>query len=95
MCYNLASFNTCMPKHLHAHAVVTGASEGIGEAYALEVKPSCPLTCTVILFEPSLQLAKQGMNVVLISNVEQRLHEVAEKISKSISHGLTRRNVSL
>ncbi|XP_034548375.1 testosterone 17-beta-dehydrogenase 3 [Notolabrus celidotus] len=45
-------------------AVVTGASEGIGRAYAFE-------------------LAKQGMNVVIMSRTKETLDQVAKKISET------------
>ncbi|CAJ1069008.1 testosterone 17-beta-dehydrogenase 3 [Xyrichtys novacula] len=45
-------------------AVVTGASEGIGRAYAFE-------------------LAKQGMNVVIMSRTKAALDQVAKKISET------------
>ena len=43
--------------------MVTGASEGIGRGYALE-------------------LARQGLNVVLMSRSEEKLNKVATEISE-------------
>ena len=47
-------------KHLDV-TVVTGSTDGIGKAYALE-------------------LAKRGVNIVLISRTQQKLDEVAAEI---------------
>ncbi len=44
--------------------MVTGASEGIGRGYALE-------------------LARKGLNVVIMSRSEEKLQKVADEISKS------------
>ncbi len=46
--------------------VVTGASEGIGRGYALE-------------------LARQGLNVVIMSRSREKLLEVASEIGRPIS----------
>jgi hypothetical protein len=70
-CSRLANFTFCQ-KLLHEiscsiHllgwllAVVTGSTDGIGKAYALE-------------------LARRGVNIVLISRTQQKLDEVAAEI---------------
>lgn len=86
--------------------VVTGASEGIGRAYAFEVSRSASVQVSNILimcptsrsfsFIPCLifysthpprcsrllQLAKRGVNVVIMSRTKEALDQVAREISK-------------
>ena len=65
---------------------MTGASEGIGRGYALEVHIiTCCFSPTNDCF--SLQLARQGLNVVLMSRSEEKLNKVATEISE-LNRGL-------
>ncbi|XP_065806117.1 17-beta-hydroxysteroid dehydrogenase type 3 isoform X1 [Labrus bergylta] len=68
-------------------AVVTGASEGIGRAYAFEfiikVKKTKKTFCVLCLCKLHFrlpQLAEQGMNVVIMSRTKATLDQVAKKI---------------
>lgn len=54
-------------------AVVTGATDGIGRAYAFQVETKC----LVVM----LQLAKKGLNIVLISRTQAKLEETAAALS--------------
>ena len=61
--------------------MVTGASEGIGRGYALEV-----CTCVVLKWADTLssgeQLARQGLNVVIMSRSLEKLSAVEREISE-------------
>ena len=66
---------------------MTGASEGIGRGYALEVCISYTVSVTGIRSENTnvcryFQLARQGLNVVIMSRSEEKLQKVAEEIRK-------------
>ena len=61
--------------------MVTGASEGIGRGYALEVR-----TCVVLKWADTLssgeQLARQGLNVIIMSRSLDKLSAVEWEISE-------------
>ena len=59
-------------------SAVTGASEGIGRGYALEVSKISVVTDVSILLCP--QLARQGLNVAIMSRSEEKLNQVASTI---------------
>ena len=60
---------------------MTGASEGIGRAYAIQV--SMWNGCMAVWEHGSvpLQLAKRGLNVVIMSRSQEKLEKVADEIS--------------
>ena len=69
------------------YTVVTGASEGIGRGYAVEVYHYMTaildqFQCVFVFFFCFFffQLARQGLNVVIMSRSEEKLQKVAEEI---------------
>ena len=64
--------------YYYSFVVVTGASEGIGRGYALEVSKISVVTDVSILL--CLQLARQGLNVAIMSRSEEKLNQVASTI---------------
>ena len=69
--------------------VVTGASEGIGRGYTLEVSITSLCCCSSIDLSVLLyfQLARQGLNVVIMSRSQDKLQKVANEISELIGSG--------
>ena len=67
---------------------MTGASEGIGKGYAVEVCGICVWAYGNVYMTvwECAQLAKRGLNVVIMSRSEEKLQKVADEISKSHVH---------
>jgi len=75
--------------------VVTGATDGIGKAFAHSVRKE--LLRTFNLHNNDLKylfkLAKEGLNVVLVSRTPEKLRSVAEEISNIyMSHSFIFKN---
>ena len=65
------------------YSVVTGASQGIGRGYALEVYQGLVLLCVLLsVLNLFLKLARQGLNVVIISRSGSKLEKVKDEIGK-------------
>ena len=72
---------------LFVKTVVTGATDGIGKAFAHSVRKRHYINyiITIIIFlNIHFKLAKEGLNVVLVSRTPEKLRAVAEEISKYI-----------
>lgn len=81
MHYACSSMITRSTVHLHAWslftAVVTGATSALGSAFANEVSIELTATTTNHFF---LQIARNGLNVVLVSHNEHSMRALREQI---------------
>ncbi|XP_070352189.1 17-beta-hydroxysteroid dehydrogenase type 3 [Equus asinus] len=70
-------------KSMGQWAVITGAGAGIGKAYSFEPSPSAYHLCLFGFSHPHPQLARQGLNVVLISRTLEKLQATATEIERT------------
>ena len=65
--------------------VVTGATDGIGKAFAHSVRKTLLHKIDLHSYDLkySFKLAKEGLNVVLVSRTPEKLRAVAEEISNT------------
>lgn len=74
--------NPEMSAHLNPEKASTSPWNPVGEApIHLSIKPSCLLIAFSLLVFPS-QLARQGLNVVLISRTMEKLQAIAVEIGE-------------